>query len=113
MKIITFLKIQEILQNNMDTINLENQFNKALRLLDFGKIEKGEVILDEIIIKAQKEENMLFFIRASCVLGELLFLNGKIEEARSHLLNVINAAYENDVVAYEKSVALSILNRLG
>ncbi|GIM58023.1 hypothetical protein [Capnocytophaga canimorsus] len=44
----------------MDTINLENQFSKALRLLDFGRTEKGEVILDEIIIKAQKEENMLF-----------------------------------------------------
>ncbi len=96
----------------MDAINLENQFNKALRLLDFGKVERALDILNEIIIDTQKEENTLFFIRASCVLGELLFLNGEIEEAQQHLLNVVNTAYESDMVDYEKSVAYDILNQI-
>lgn len=96
----------------MDVINVENQFNKALRLLDFGKVERASDILTEIIIEAQKEKNTLFFIRASCVLGELLFLNGEIEKAQEYLLNVINTPYENDVVDYEKSVAADILNQI-
>ncbi len=97
----------------MDTISLENQFNKALRLLDFGKVEIALDILNEIIIETQKEKNTLFFIRANCVLGELLFLNGEIEKARQHLLNVVNTAYENDIVDYEKSVASDMLNQIG
>jgi hypothetical protein len=96
----------------MDVTNVENQFNKALRLLDFGKIEKASGILNEIIIEAKKEQNSLFFIRASCVLGELLFSNGKTEEAKQHLINVINTPYGNDVVDYEKSVASNILSQI-
>lgn len=96
----------------MDVINIENLFNKALHLLDFGKMEKASEILIEIITKTKKENDSLFFIRASCVLGELLFSNGKIEEARKHLLNVINSSYDNDVVDYEKSVASDILHQI-
>jgi hypothetical protein len=96
----------------MGVINIENQFNKALRLLDFGKIEKASEILNEIIIEARKEQNSLFFIRASCVLGELLFSNGKTEEAKQHLVDVVNTPYENDVVDYEKSVASNILDQI-
>jgi hypothetical protein len=96
----------------MDVINIENQFNKALRLLDFGKIEKASEILNEIIIEARKEQNFLFFIRASCVLGELLFSNGKTEEAKQYLVDAVNTPYENDVVDYEKSVASNILDQI-
>jgi hypothetical protein len=60
-----------------DKISMESQFNKALRLLDFGKAEKASDILSEIIVEAQKENSSLFFIRASCVLGELLFSSGE------------------------------------
>lgn len=96
----------------MDPINVENQFNKALRLLDFGKVERALDILNEIIIQAQEEKNTLFFIRASCVLGELLFSNGEIEKAQQHLLNVLNTPYENDVVDYERSIASDILSQI-
>lgn len=96
----------------MDVINLENQFNKALRLLDFGKIEKASSILEEIIVETNKGKNTLFFIRASCVLGELLFANGEFETAKQHLTNVINTPYENDVVNYEKSIATKILYQI-
>jgi hypothetical protein len=46
------------------------------------------------------------------VLGELLFSNGEIEEAKKNLSNVINTPYENDVADYEKSVAYGILNQI-
>ena len=49
----------------MDVANIENKFNKALRLLDLEREEWALDILNEIIIKAQKDD--LFFIRASCV----------------------------------------------
>ncbi len=44
-----------------------------MRLLDLEREERALDILNEIIIKAQKEKDALFFIRASCVLGELFF----------------------------------------
>lgn len=96
----------------MDVVNTENKFNRALRLLDLGKIDKGLGLLTEIIIDAKKENNSLFFIRASCVLGELLFSTGEISEAKKHLLNVVNTPYQNDVVDYEKSIASEILGQI-
>jgi len=100
------------MQQNMDVINMENQFNKALRLLDFGRIEKAINILKEIIVEASNKHNSLFYIRANCVLGELLFSNGKQDEARQYLTEVINTIYENDLVDYEKSIASKILNQI-
>jgi predicted Zn-dependent protease len=96
----------------MDVTNLEIRFNKALRFLDFGKIEQASDILNEIISESKTLQDSLFFIRASCVLGELLFSNGKINEAKQHLINVVNTPYENDVVDYEKSIASDILNQI-
>ena len=102
------------MQKNMDVTNIENKFNKALRLLDLEREERALDILNEIIIKAQKEKDALFFIRASCVLGELFFQKGNTEKAQQYLLNVINMPYEkNDVVDYEKAVAASILHQIG
>lgn len=98
----------------MDVTNIENKFNKALRLLGLEREERALDILNEIIIKAQKEKDALFFIRASCVLGELFFKKGKTEKAQQYLLNVINTPYDkNDVVDYEKAVAASILHQIG
>ena len=91
---------------------MENQFNKALRLLDFGKSEKASEILNAIIVEARKANETLYFIRASCVLGELLFSYGETDTARLHLTNVVNTTYENDVVDYEKSIASKILRQI-
>lgn len=51
--------------------NFELLFYKALRLLDMGKTEQASKILESIIAETVKKRNNLFFIRASCVLGEL------------------------------------------
>lgn len=44
----------------MDVINVENKFNKALRLLDLEREERALDILNGIIIKAQKDDLFLF-----------------------------------------------------
>jgi hypothetical protein len=41
-----------------------------------------------------------------------LFSNGKQDEARQYLTEVINTIYENDLVDYEKSIASKILNQI-
>ncbi len=51
--------------------NFELLFYKALRLLDMGKTEQASKILESIIAETVKKRNNHFFIRASCVLGEL------------------------------------------
>ena len=45
----------------MDVTNIENKYNKALRLLDLEREERALDILNEIIIKAQKEKDALYF----------------------------------------------------
>ena len=65
--------------------NFELLFYKALRLLDMGKTEQASKILESIIAETVKKGNNLFFIRASCVLGELQFATGRHNEARKYL----------------------------
>lgn len=97
----------------MDIINdFEVQFYKALRLLDLGKTEQASKILENVVAEAAKMQNNLFFIRASCVLGELLFAAGKYNEARRYLTQVIETPCQDDVVDYEKNLAEDILGRL-
>ena len=60
-----YFKIFEKFCKKMDVTNIENKFNKALLLLDLEREERALDILNEIIIKAQKDDP--FFIRASCV----------------------------------------------
>ena len=96
----------------MAVINIKNHFYKALRLLDLGETERASGILEEIVIEADKAQDSLFFIRANCVLGELLFSNGKFEEAKRHLTQVIDTPYEDDVVDYEKAIATDILSKI-
>ena len=92
--------------------NFELLFYKALRLLDMGKTEQASKILESIIAETVKKRNNLFFIRASCVLGEWLFATGKYNEARRYLTKVIETPCQDDVVAYEKNLAEDILGRL-
>lgn len=97
----------------MDKVNdFEVQFYKALRLLDLGKTEQASKILENVVAETAKIQNNLFFIRTSCVLGELLFEAGKHNEARQYLTQVIETPCQNDVVDYEKNLAEDILGRL-
>ena len=59
-------------------MNIEVEFNKSLRLLDIGNIDKAIEILKTIASLSQKEQNSLFYIRANCVLGELFLKNSNM-----------------------------------
>ncbi len=99
----------------MDPIHLDNQFNKALRLLSFGETQKAMEILNELTVEAQEAYHTVLFIRASCVLGEMLFDLGEEELAIYHLQNVVQTPYKEDIddqLDYEKSVATTILNQI-
>lgn len=97
----------------MDIINdFEVLFYKALRLLDLGKTEQAAKILENVVAEAAKMQNNLFFIRASCGLGELLFATGKYDEVRRYLTQVVETPCQDDVVDYEKNLAEDILGRL-
>ena len=51
-------------------VNIENRFNKALRILDLGQIEKAELILNEIIIEAREKTDNLSKL---CLRGIIIF----------------------------------------
>ena len=54
-------------------VNIENRFNKALRILDLGQIEKAELILNEIITEAREKTDNLFLISKLCLRGIIIF----------------------------------------
>lgn len=84
------MRIHKLAKLGMDKVNdFELLFYKALRLLDMGKTEQASKILKSIIAETAEKENNLFFIRASCVLGELQFATGRHNEARKYLTQVI------------------------
>ena len=106
------MRIHKLAKLSMDASNnFELLFYKALRLLDMGKTEQASKILKSIIAETAEKENNLFFIRASCVLGELLFTTGRHNEARQYLTQVIETPCQDDVVDYEKNLAEDILGR--
>ena len=106
------MRIHKLAKLRMDKVNdFEVQFYKAQRFLDISKTEQASKILESIIAETTKKENNLFFIRASCVLGELLFTTGRHNEARQYLTQVIETPCQDDVVDYEKNLAEDILGR--
>lgn len=92
------------------------EFNKALRLLDCGKIECAIEILQEVIKKAQEEGDDLSFIRSNCILGELFFDCNDFNKARFYVETALsemnNCGLEKDLFDYERSSASKILIEL-
>ena len=113
--------IPECIRNKYEE-NLEGvakaivEFNKALRLLDCGKIERAVEILQTVINNAQNEEDDLLFIQSNCVLGELYFDCDDFDKSKSYLETALNrmndSGLDEDLFDYEKSTALKILSKL-
>lgn len=91
---------------------MDNQFNKALRLLDIGKVDKAVQILKDLLIKSQEEKDDLYFIRVNCILGEIYFENEYFSDAKHHLTNVISTKCSNDLVNYEKNITKELLHKI-
>ncbi|WP_334072028.1 hypothetical protein [Paenibacillus sp. A14] len=90
----------------------KNEFNKALRYLDFGNNKTGEICLKNAIETAKKEGDTITLLQASCCYGDFLFLMGRKEEAKSHLLRVISDNSNTDVLSYEINRAKELLKEL-
>ena len=96
-------------------MNIEVEFNKSLRLLDIGNIDKAIGILKAIASLSQRERNGLFYLKANCVLGEFFFEKQQYDEAKYYLTEVANTKISNemrDVVDYEKETAQGLLSKI-
>ena len=69
----------------------EISFQKALLLLDRGKIERGEECLRDAISLFQSTQNRAGLLQAQCCLGDLLVQLGREEEALPLLKTVVEA----------------------
>lgn len=86
------------------------EFQKALLLLDYGKIEKGEEKLKYVISQAESENDDLTLVRALVCLGDLLSELGKNDEARIFLTKALSYKRDDDVLAYEFNRAAELLS---
>jgi tetratricopeptide (TPR) repeat protein len=94
---------------------LEIKFNKSLRYLDKGKIDDGKKLLEEIIEISKNENKKIYYIKASTIIGEINFDNGKIIEAKKHLIKALETKLEDendDIVDYEKRICNELLIKI-
>lgn len=93
-------------------LNPEQQFDKALLLLDRGEVDRGESILKEVISASQASGDEVLLVRARCCLGELLLELGRKNEAMPLLRSVANhvpSADLDDVLDFEQQRARKLL----
>jgi hypothetical protein len=91
--------------------NPEQAFDKALCLLDRGEGEKAEALLELVITAARTSSEQVLLARALCVLGEWLHEQGRADDARQRLVEVLAVQVEEaDLIAYEQSRARDILS---
>lgn len=96
----------------------EYQFEKALYVLDAGRLQRGEELLQDAITKAETGapsfNDSATLIRALCVLGELYFDNSLNDDARPLLERCVALALarEDDLCEDEKRMAQETLGKM-
>ncbi len=93
-------------------MSAEDEFNKALRYLDFGKFEKGEICLINAIKLGEVENDELTLIQACCCYGDYLCSAGRKMEAKPFLNRVVSFKSDTDVLAYEINRAKDLMLEL-
>jgi hypothetical protein len=89
----------------------EQAFDSALQLLEQDEGEKGEALLEMVIIASRAADDRVLLARALCVLGEWLHEQGRATDARSRLLEVLEVEVaEPDLIAYEQKRARKLLH---
>lgn len=94
------------------SVLMDKEMHKALRLLDAGQTGRAVTILEEIIAIARQERMPVLLVRASCVLGEVYYLQGQLDSARTYFTDVLNTPLDTDVADYEKGRAADLLDRI-
>ena len=93
----------------------ELQFQKALLLLDRGEVERGEVILREVVAATDTSTDEIVSVQSRCCLGQLLVDLERFEEARPLLEFVATHSVSpdlGDVLDFEQQTARDLLARL-
>jgi hypothetical protein len=88
------------------------KLQKALLLLDRDQQSEGEECLKSAILMASEENDELTLATASICLGELYFLQERINEAKPLLENVSRIEREDDLLVYEITQANDILQQI-
>ncbi|WP_285399822.1 hypothetical protein [Lysinibacillus sp. fls2-241-R2A-57] len=63
----------------------KNQLNKVLRLLDVGDFNEAVEILKKIYICAVEENDTIYSVKSSCILGEYFLSDNKLEDGVMYL----------------------------
>jgi tetratricopeptide (TPR) repeat protein len=93
-------------------MNSNLKLQKALLLLDRDKLTEGEEYLKSAISTAEEENDEITLATASSSLGELYFLQERIEEAIPLLERVTRIEREDDLLYDEITQAREILQRI-
>jgi hypothetical protein len=89
----------------------DQQFQKALLLLDRGEVERGEALLRETVDAAEREGDRSLVASARCALGQLLIETARAPEARTVLAPVAALDEGDDLIAHERRQAVELLRR--
>ena len=93
-----------------DNMKASLEFQKALLLLDYGKLDKGREKLEYVIIQAENEKDTVTLIQSLVCLGELLIEIGLLKDAKSFLNRALSYTRDDDLLAYEFNRATELLS---
>jgi tetratricopeptide (TPR) repeat protein len=88
------------------------KFQKALLLLDRERFDEGEECLQSAILLAQDESDEITLGTAYSCLGELYFLQERIQEALPLLKKVSKIEREDDLLDHEIERSREILQKI-
>ncbi|OMP76291.1 MULTISPECIES: hypothetical protein [Chitinophaga] len=94
-------------------LNLE--YNKAIRLLDEGREEEALQLLEKVLLNSMQNDDQVHVVRSSVVLGEYFFNIGDEEAAGKNLERAIEAILtdeEAEELDWELNQARELLNNL-
>lgn len=86
------------------------EFQKALLLLDYGKLDKGREKLELVIFQAENEKDTITLVQSLVCLGDLLIELGLFQEAEPLLNRALTYRNDDDVLAYEFNRASELLS---
>ena len=99
-------------------MSLEDKFNKALLLLNYGDLDRAERILKGIAEGQQSLfEDKVTQIKAKCCLGEKLYADGRFSDAEKYLNDVASAniddpRFDRDLIDFEIRTAKKLLSSI-
>ncbi|EAB7165032.1 hypothetical protein BKF61_002500 [Salmonella enterica subsp. enterica serovar Lika] len=86
------------------------EFQKALLLLDYGKLNKGREKLECVIAQAESEKDTVTLVQSLVCLGDLLIEIGAFQEAEPFLIRALTYSRDDDVLEYELNRASELLS---